>query len=183
MPALSRIDGQDYSGSHTAGESSKATVTCTEFVNQKRRSLTLQQLTQQPESSTLSRKRAPHRSKDPAETPRTDPIVLKHSRPADPVQDPDPAESNVARPTGSAGAELLLAAAAVQDVDESADEGVALETPGEATVLARTDQPENARQKKKRKQKRGASHRAKRNATSSQKHLHKPPKQTVQAPK
>ena len=73
-------------GVHTAGESSKATVTCTEFVNQKRRSLTLQQLTQQPESSTLSRKRAPHRSKDPAETPRNDPIVLKRSRPADPVQ-------------------------------------------------------------------------------------------------
>ena len=39
-------------GVHTAGESSKATVTCTEFVNQKRRSLTLQQLTQQPESGT-----------------------------------------------------------------------------------------------------------------------------------
>ena len=112
-------------GVHTAGESSKATVTCTEFVNQKRRSLTLQQLTQHPESGTLSRKRAPNRPKDPAETPRTDPIVLKHSRPADPVQDPDPAESNVARPTGSAGAELLLAAAAVQDVGESADAVVA----------------------------------------------------------
>ena len=112
-------------GVHTAGESSKATVTCTEFVNQKRRSLTLQQLTQQPESGTLFRKRAPHRSKDPAETPRTDPIVLKRSRPADNVRDPDPAESNVARPTGNAGAELLLAAAAVQDVDESADAVVA----------------------------------------------------------
>ena len=73
----------------------------------------------------MSRKRAPHRLKDPAETPRTDPIVLKHSRPADPVQDPDPAESNVARPTGSAGAALLLAVAAVQDVDESADAVVA----------------------------------------------------------
>ena len=66
----------------------------------------------------MSRKRAPHRLKDPAETPRTDPIVLKRSRPADNVRDPDPAESNVARPTGNAGAELLLAAAAaVQDVD------------------------------------------------------------------
>ena len=141
-------------GVHTAGESSKATVTCTEFVNQKRRSLTLQQLTQQPESGTLSRKRAPHRSKDPDETPRNDPIALKCSRPADPVQDPDPAENSVARPTGSAGAELLLtAAAAARDVEESTDEGVALATPGEATVLARTDQPENARQKKKRKQK------------------------------
>jgi hypothetical protein len=46
-------------GGHTAGESSKATVTCTEFVSQNRRSLALQQLTQQPESSTSSRKRAP----------------------------------------------------------------------------------------------------------------------------
>ena len=100
-------------------------VTCTEFVNQKRRSLTLQQLTQQPESGTLSRKRAPHRSKDPVETPRNDPIELKRSRPADPEQDPDPAESSVARPTGSAGATLLLVAAAVQDVDESADAVVA----------------------------------------------------------
>ena len=89
-------------GVHTAGESSKATVTCTEFVNQKRRSLTLQQLTQQPESGTLSRKRAPHRSKDPVETPRNDPIEPKRSRPADNERDPDPAESNVARPTGSA---------------------------------------------------------------------------------
>ena len=44
-------------GVHTARESAKATVTCTEFVNQKRCSLTLQQLTQQPESNTLSRKR------------------------------------------------------------------------------------------------------------------------------
>ena len=121
---------------------------------------------------------------DPDETPRNDPIALKCSRPTDPVQDPDPTENSVARPTGRAGAELLLtAAAAARDVEESTDEGVALATPGEATVLARTDQPENARQKKKRKQKRGASHRAKRNATSSQKHLHKPPKQTVQAPK
>ena len=110
---------------HTAGESSKATVTCTEFVNQKRRSLTLQQLTQQPESGTLSRKRAPHRSKDPVEIPRNDPIVLKRSRPADPEQDLDLAESSVARPTGSAGAALLLAAAAVQDVAESADAVVA----------------------------------------------------------
>ena len=41
------------------------------------------------------------------------------------VRDPDPAESNVARPTGSAGAALLLAVAAVQDVDESADAVVA----------------------------------------------------------
>ena len=43
----------------------------------------------------------------------------------DNVRDPDPAASNVARPTGNAGAELLLAAAAVQDVDESADAVVA----------------------------------------------------------
>ena len=39
-------------GGHTAGKSSKATVKCTEFVSQKRRSLVLQQLTQQPENST-----------------------------------------------------------------------------------------------------------------------------------
>ena len=141
-------------GVHTAGESSKATVTCTEFVNQKRRSLTLQQLTQQPESGTLSRKRAPHRSKDPVETPRNDPIEPKRSRPADNERDPDPAESNVARPTGSAGAALLLATAAVQDVDESTDDMVTPEGPGEATVIAGIDQPEKAEQKKKRKQKR-----------------------------
>ena len=67
-------------GVHTAGESSKATVTCTEFVNQKRRSLTLQQLTQQPESGTLSRKRAPHRSKDPVETPPTQSYLSAHAR-------------------------------------------------------------------------------------------------------
>ena len=109
-------------GVHTAGESSKATVTCTEFVNQKRRSHALQQLTQQPESNTLSRKRAPSRLKVPAETPSNEPVVPKRPRPADPVQDPDPAESSVARPTGSAGAALLLVAAAVQDVDESTDE-------------------------------------------------------------
>ena len=109
-------------GVHTAGESSKATVTCTELVNQKRRSHALQQLTQQPESNTSSRKRAPSRLKVPAETPSNEPVVPKRSRPADPVQDPDPAESSVARPTGSAGAALLLVAAAVQDVDESTDE-------------------------------------------------------------
>ena len=149
-------------GGHTAGDSSKATVTCTEFVNQKRRSLTLQQLTQQPESGTLSRKRAPHRSKDPDETPRNDPIEPKRSRPADPVQDPDPAESSVARPKGSAGAALLLAAAVVQDAEESTDGMVAPEGPGEATVIAGIDQPEKAEQKKKRKQKRGEAHKEKR---------------------
>ena len=163
-------------GMHTAGESSKATVTCTEFVNQKRRSLTLQQLTQQPESSTLSRKRAPHRSKDPAETPRTDPIVLKRSRPADPVQDPDPAESSVARPKGSAGAALLLAAAVVQDVDESTDDMVAPEGPGEATVIEGTDQPDKAEQKKKRKRKQGEAHKEKRRSKTSAKYRHKGPK-------
>jgi hypothetical protein len=52
--------------------------------------------TQQPESSTSSRKRAPHRPKDLAEPPRNDPIVPKRSRPADNVRDPDPAESSVA---------------------------------------------------------------------------------------
>ena len=125
----------------------------------------------------MSRKRAPHRSKDPDETPRNDPIALKCSRPADPVQDPDPAENSVARPTGSAGAELLLtAAAAARDVEESTDEGVALATPGEATVLARTDQPENARQKKKRKQKRGEAHKEKRRSKTSAKYRHKGPK-------
>ena len=112
------------------------------FVNQKRRSLTPQHLTQQPENSTLSRKRAPHRSEDPAETPRNDPIELKRSRPADNERDPDPAESTVARPTGSAGAALLLATAAVQDVDESTDDMVAPEAPGVATVIEGIDQPE-----------------------------------------
>ena len=38
-------------GVHTAGESSKATVTCTEFVNQKRRSLTLQQQPSNPRAA------------------------------------------------------------------------------------------------------------------------------------
>ena len=164
-------------GVHTAGESSKATVTCTEFVNQKRRSLTLQHLTQQPENSTLSRKRAPHRSKDPVETPRNDPIEPKRSRPADNERDPDPAESNVARPTGSAGAELLLAAAAaVQDVDESTDDMVTPEGPGEATVIAGIDQPEKAEQKKKRKQKRSEFYKEKRRSKTSAKYRHKGPK-------
>ena len=163
-------------GVHTAGESSKATVTCTEFVNQKRRSLTLQQLTQQPESGTLSRKRAPHRSKDPVETPRNDPIELKRSRPADNERDPDPEESSVARPTGSAGAALLLAAAVVQDVDESTNDVAAPEAPGEATVIAGIDQPEQAEQKKKRKQKRGEAHKEKRRSKTSAKYRHKGPK-------
>ena len=134
-------------GVHTAGESSKATVTCTEFVNQKRRSLALQQLTQQPESGTLSRKRAPHRSKDPVGTPRNDPIELKRSRPADNERDPDPAESNVARPTGSAGAALLLAAAAVQDVDESTDAVVAPDD-GAAPGQQHTGNPRPRRRRK-----------------------------------
>jgi hypothetical protein len=119
-------------GGHTAGESSKATVTCTEFVSQKRRSIVLQQLTQQPESSTSSRKRAPHRSKDPAETPRNDPIVPKRSRPANSEQDPDLEESNVARPTERAGTALLLAAAAARDVDEPTDEMGTPETDDDA---------------------------------------------------
>ena len=81
-------------------------------------------------------------------TPRNDPIELKRSRPADPEQDPDPAESSVARPTGSAGAALLLVAAVVQDVDESTDEMVAPETHDDAgnemTTGAETAAPANA---------------------------------------
>merc|ERR1711998_500307 len=108
-----------------------------------------------------------HRSKDPAETPRNDPIALKCSRPADPVQDPDPAESSVARPKGSAGAALLLAAAVVQDVDESTNDMVTPEGPGEATVIAGIDQPEKAEQKKKRKQKRSEFYKEKRRSKTS----------------
>ena len=124
----------------------------------------------------MSRKRAPHRSKDPDETPRNDPIALKCSRPADPVQDPDPAESNVARPKGSAGAALLLAAAVVQDAEESTDGMVAPEGPGEATVIEGTDQPDKAEQKKKRKRKRGEAHKEKRRSKTSAKYRHKGPK-------
>ena len=164
---------------HTAGESSKATVTCTEFVNQKRRSHALQQLTQQPESNTLSRKRAPSRLKVPAETPSKEPVVPKRSRPADPVQDPDPAESSVARPTGSAGAALLLVAAAVQDVDESTDEMGTPETHDDAgramTTGAETAAPAES-QKKRRRRPKGRGAQMRKNETSSTKYAPKQPR-------
>ena len=163
-------------GVHTAGESSKATVTCTEFVNQKRRSLTLQQLTQQPESGTLSRKRAPHRSKDPVETPRNDPIEFKRSRPADNERDPDPAESNVARPTGSAGAALLLAAAATgQTASEMMGEE---ETLDESDVgrIGNLSTTTEAPRKKRPNRRPSKNSRQKQHETTSKKHAGKRPR-------
>jgi len=56
------------------------------------------------------------------------------------------------------GGESPLTTAVVQDVDESTDDVVAPEAPGEATVAAGTDQPEKAEQKKKRKRTRGEAH-------------------------
>ena len=64
----------------------------------------------------------------------------------------------------------------VQDVDESTDDVVAPEAPGEATVIAGIDQPEQAEQKKKRKQKRGEAHKEKRRSKTSAKYRHKGPK-------
>ena len=121
----------------------------------------------------MSRKRAPHRSKDPVETPRNDPIVLKRSRPADPEQDPDPAESSVARPTGSAGATLLLVAAAVQDVEESTNDVVAPETHDDAgsetPTGAGTVAPAESR-KKRRNRPRGRGSAKKNRALTSNKY-------------
>ena len=163
-------------GVHTAGESSKATVTCTEFVNQKRRSHALQQLTQQPESNTLSRKRAPSRLKVPAETPSNEPVVPKRSRPADPVQDPDPAESSVARPKGSAGAELLLAAAATgQTASEMMGEE---ETLDESDVgrIGNLSTTTEAPRKKRPNRRPSKNSRQKQHETTSKKHAGKRPR-------
>ena len=163
-------------GVHTAGESSNATVTCIEFVNQKRRSHALQQLTQQPESNTLSRKRAPSRLQVPAETPSNEPVVPKRSRPADPVQDPDPAESSVARPKGSAGAELLLAAAATgQTASEMMGEEETLDESdvGRSRNLSTTTE---APRKKRPNRRPSKNSRQKQHETTSKKHAGKRPR-------
>ena len=124
----------------------------------------------------MSRKRAPHRSKDPAETPRTDPIVLKRSRPADPVQDPDPAESSVARPKGSAGAELLLAAAATgQTASEMMGEE---ETLDESDVgrIGNLSTTTEAPRKKRPNRRPSKNSRQKQHETTSKKHAGKRPR-------
>ena len=87
-------------------------------------------------------------------------------------------ESNtVARPTGRAGAALLLAAAVVQDVDESTDEMGTPETHDDAgramTTGAETAAPAES-QKKRRRRPKGRGAQMRKNETSSTKYAQRP---------